>query len=284
MQRFRISCFVMILILPSFALSFSPKDDLTIALKERQIQELSAAGLKLVFYISITNSSSKTYYLSAYSYNFVVNQKEYLRLETNLEQRFRVDSGGETLIALPVKITYDLLFQAIPEIQDTDKAACYMMGELAFADERKERGRLPFGFSGEFPIFREPEFQLLSFDVSALTIGGADLALLVKIINSNGFELLPDSIRYNIAIGGHPIGGDHIRGDKSIESHAEKSFSLPLLLNFFEVGKDIYAFLQQDSVPCQFSGEIEIKTVWGRIAIAFDESHHIPVKKSSPGL
>ena len=283
MRRSSVSV-MLLMILSGFSLSSSLKDDIAITLRERQVQELSSSGLKLVFYINLKNSSTKTYYLSAYSYNFAVNQKEYLRLETGLEEPFRVEAGQDTLIALPVKITYELLFQAIPGIQDADKAVCFMAGELAFTDERREKGRLPFGFSGEFPLFRDPKFQLLAFDVSAITIGGADLALVMKIRNDNGFELLPGRIHYTIAIGGHPIGSDHIRGDKSIESHGEKSFSLPLLLNFFEVGKEVYAFLQQDSVPCRFNGEVEIQTVWGGIVVPFDENQLVPVKNSPPSL
>jgi len=281
MQRLSILFLGLLLGMSCLAAAFSPEDEITVSLREKQIQELSPEGLNLVFYVDIKNASSKTYFLSSYAYRFVVDQQEYLRLDTHLDKKLRVDAGRDTLIALPVKITYELLFQAISGISGADKAACYMRGELAFADAKRERGRVSFGFSGEFPIFRKPEFEFLLFDVKTLTIGGADLALVLKIKNNNGFELLPDRIEYRVAIGGRPVGGDRIRGDKSIGSHGEKTFSLPILLNFFEVGKEIHAFLQQDSVPCRFSGEIGIKTVWGRIVIPFDEHQHIPVKKGS---
>ncbi|MFC2165529.1 LEA type 2 family protein [Acidobacteriota bacterium] len=271
---------IFLLVLSNIAMSFSLEDDIQISLREKQIQELSPSGLNLVFYITIKNLSSKTYYLSGYTYQFTVNQQEYLQMQTNLEDKIRVDARGETLIALPVKITYELLFQAVPGVENETRVQCYMTGMLSFADEKKERGRLPFSFSGEFPVFKEPQVQLVGLTINALTIGGSDLSFELKIENDNDFELLPERIRYKVAIGGFPIGEDRIRGDKSVESKGEKVFSLPFLLNFFEVGKDVHAFLQQDEVSCQLSGEIEIKTVWGRLVIPFDRDQHVSVKKT----
>ena len=275
-----IFCSILLLVLSQTVLSFSPEDDLQISLREKQVQELSPAGLKLVFYITIKNISSKTYYLSRYTYRFVVNQQEYLQMQTSLDNTIRINAGDETLIALPVKITYRLLFQTIPGLQNRSRVQCYLTGMLAFADKKKERGRLPFSFSAEFPLFKEPQLQLVGLTIRALTIGGADLSFELQIQNNNDFELLPERINYKVAVGGHPIGDDHVRGDKSVAAQGEKIFSLPFLLNFFEVGKDVYAFLQQDRVSCQLSGEIEIRTIWGKIVIPFDRDQHVTVKKT----
>lgn len=276
-------CILLLLLgfLPVGAFSSSLKDDITILLKERQVQDLDNTGLNLVFYIQIKNSSSKAYYLSGYSYRFVVDQTEYLRLQTSLDSRLKLEPSEETLIALPVKITYEHLFRTVEGIQVKDKALCYIMGELAFADEKKERGRLPFSFSGEFPIYSNPHVDLVALNVNMLTIGGSDLNLEIKLINTNGFELMVQRVSYRIKIGNHPIGDGIIGGDKSIPANGERMFQLPKLLNFFEVGKDVYAFLQQDTAPCQFSGEIEIQTVWGRLMLRFDVSKDTVINRSS---
>jgi LEA14-like dessication related protein len=259
----------------------SLKDDITFLLRERQVQGLDNTGLNLVFYIQIKNSSSKAYFLSGYSYRFVVDQTEYLRLQTSPESRLKLAPSEETLIALPVKITYEHLFRTVEAIQAKDKALCYIMGELAFADEKKERGRLPFSFSGEFPIYRNPQVDLVALNINMLTIGGSDLSLEIKLINTNGFELLVQRVSYRIKVGDHPIGDGNISGDKSIPSKGEKTFQIPMLLNFFEVGNDVYTLLQQDTTSCQFSGEIEIQTVWGRLKVPFEVSKDTAITKTS---
>jgi LEA14-like dessication related protein len=276
-------CILLLLLgfLPVVAFSIGLKDDITILLRERQIQNLDDSGLNLVFYVQIKNSSSKAYFLSGYSYRFVVDQKEYLRLQTSVDSRLKLPPSEETLIALPVKITYEHLFRTVAGIQVKQKALCYIMGELAFADEKKERGRLPFSFSGEFPIYRNPEVDLIALNVNMLTIGGSDLNLEIKLININGFELLVQRVSYRIKVENIPIGQGNIGGDKSIPANGEKAFELPMLLNFFEVGKDVYNFLQQDTTSCQFSGEIEIQSAWGRLNIPFEITKDTVINKSA---
>ena len=134
-MRKKVSFFVtLLLLLPSFILSRDLKKDLKISLEEKQIQKLSTAGVSLVFYVNITNSSSKIYYLSSYNYRFVVNQMEYLRLKIPLGTGIKIDASKNTLISIPVKITYELLFQNVPEVKDVDMAVCYLSGELAKPD------------------------------------------------------------------------------------------------------------------------------------------------------
>lgn len=268
-------------ILVSSVLSSSLKDDLKISLEKRQIQDLSLDGLSLVFYVRITNDSSSDYYFSGYEYRFVVNQVEYIRLDTPLVNKIKIDAAGRTILSFPLKITYSHLFQAVEGIEGEGKALCYLTGMMTFSDDRRERGKLPFAFSGEFPIFKRPEIEFLLLRVLDLTIGGADLSFEVRFRNSNGFELLVDRISYDIVLGDKPIGKGQISGDKNIESLAERAFSLPLLLNFFEVGKELHQILQQPSALCRFFGELKVRTIWGPLTIPFDREERISISRTS---
>ena len=154
-----------------------------------------------------------------------------------------------------------------------------MAGELKFSDGRREKGKIPFAFSGEFPIFKKPEIEFVSLHVNDMTIGGADLSFEVQFENKNGFELLVDSISYNLQLGEKPIGEGKISGDKSIKGRSAKIFSLPLLLNFSEVGKDVHSLLLQSSALCRFSGQMRVRTVWGSLNIPFDKRERISITR-----
>lgn len=263
----------------SSALSGSLKEDLQISLEARQIQDLGLSGLSLVFYASINNNSRSDYFLSGYEYRFVVNQKEYIRLTTPQENIIKIDAAGRTILSFPLKITYAHLFQALEGIEDEEKILCYLTGTMSFSDGMRERGKLPFAFSGEFPIFKKPDIEFLSLHIRDLTIGGADLNFEVRFMNRNGFELLVDRISYHIELGEYPIGEGEISGDKNISSHSEKDFSLPLLLNFFEVSKDVYSLLHQPSSLCRFFGELKVRTIWGALDIPFDEKEEVSISR-----
>jgi LEA14-like dessication related protein len=264
----------------SSALPMSLREDLSISLEEKKIKDLSISGVFLIFYVNISNSSSSPYYLSSYDYRFVVNQKEYFRLSNFLEEYIRIEARGKTLLSFPLRITYAHLFRAVEGIEKKDKAQCYLTGAMTFSNNRKEKGRLPFAFSGEFPIFKKPEIEFLALQVKEMTIGGADLSFKMSFKNSNAFELLVDRIGYGFQLGGQLVGEGIIRGDKNIESGEIRVFSIPFLLSFFEVGKEVCSELRQPSALCRFFGNIEARTAWGRIKIPFDKSEKVSISRS----
>lgn len=282
MLKKRISLWLALLMtFVSLAFPKSLEKDLSISLNAKRIRDFTVSGLSLVFYVNISNSSSSSYYLSKYDYRFVVNQQEYLRLQTSLSEQIEIRAKGNTLISLPVKITYAHLFEVVKEAEKFNKAQCYLTGGMTFSDGRREKGRLPVAFSGEFPIFKPPEADIVSLEVHAMTIGGADLTFEVSFKNSNVFELLVDRISYRLSLGEKPIGRGEISGDKNIESLDAKVFSLPLLIEFYDVGKDVYNILHQPSALCRVTGEVVIRTIWGTLEIPFDKSKKIAVSRTS---
>jgi len=279
MRKIMIVFAALLCFMPSKSGAFSLREDIEISLEEKQVQDISRSGLKLVFYVNFVNSSYKDYYLTQYSYRFFIGHKEYLRMQVPLEQGIKVTAMDSTMIALPVKITYDLLFQTVPEIKENEMVQCYIGGEFEFLSERKRRKVLPFRFNGEFPIFNPPEVFMEALKINDLTIAGTDFDLQVNFINPNNFELLVNKIHYSIRIGGYMMSKGSVPGDKSIEKNGKKKFSLNVLLNFYEVGKDVYGFFQQESVDCRFSGEMELDTVWGIINFPFDIEEKVDIVK-----
>jgi len=273
--------FLVVLLMASvhFSLPASLTKDLKITVGEKRIRNFSLDGLTLAFYVNIANSSSKDYFLSGYEYRFIVNQTDYLQLQTGLEEGIRIEARGETLVAFPVKITYKNLFRTIPEMKNELHATCNLIGWARFSDGRRERGKLALAFTGDFPIFWKPELQLVRLQVNTLTIGGADIEFAVKFQNKNRFELMVDRMSYTLTLAGYEIEKGTIAGDKNIDKQGEKLFSLPLLLDFFDVGKEVYNVLDKSSTQSRFSGVVEVQTVWGRLTIPFDEQELLTIKR-----
>jgi len=253
------------------------EDDLRLNLVRKGVKDFGIEGLTLVFYVEIANVSGRDYYLSGYSYRFLVNQMDYIRLQTDLEEGIRIGPREKTQVAFPVKITYRNLFQTLPRMREEHQAACSLIGWARFSDGRRERGRLPLAFTGEFPVFRKPELASVSIHIKTLTIGGADLDVKLRFRNQNQFELFVDRLSYALVLGGRPLAEGTISGDKNISKDGEKTFLIPLLLNFFEVGREMAGLLRQPSVPCRLSGELDIQTVWGRVTIPYEKEEKVPV-------
>jgi LEA14-like dessication related protein len=257
------------LALPDPAPALSRKD-IAVVLKDKRIRDMSSRGLTLAFHTSIRNSSAAPIFLARYAYRVTINQKEYLRLPVVLDEPIAVGAGEEVVVALPLKVTYELLFQAVGPIEE--KAVCDAVGDLVFRDAKGKEEKIPFAFSGEFPIFKDPDVLFLPLRVNDLTVGGADVVFDVKFTNPNGWDLIVDAIPYDLRFGDTSVLKGEIPGDKNVPARGEKVLSLPFLLDFFETGKELYDLLANPPAPCRFSGEIAIESVWGRLTIAFDKS------------
>ena len=261
--------------------SGNSQQELTISLKEKQIKDFSLSGLSLVFYVSITNSSSFPYYLYSYEYRLFVDQEEYFHLAVPLGKSLMIEAKKDTLLSIPLKITYERLFETVKGIEKANKAQCMLSGTMTFWDGKTKTEKLPFAFSGDFQIFQKPEIEFRSFRVNDMTIGGADLTFEMSFKNINNHELLVDSISYTFFLEGQRIEKARIKGDKNIESRGEKVFSLQFLLSFFEVGRDMFQVLRQPSASCSIAGVMEVRTAWGRLTIPFNKREEVTISRTS---
>lgn len=262
------------------ALGWALKDDIKIDVAEKRYEQLSAAGLQLVYYLNLTNSSAKTYRLASYTFRFVVNEIEYFRLPQKDAGSLRIDPNKSTMIKLPVQITYDRLFQVIPTVKDMDLVPCYIMGEMEFSERRRSRGSLPFAFNAQFPIFEHPTLSIEPLKANSLTIGGADLSFQYLLRNPNSVRLVLDELDYELRFGGHAIQKKKVFNVGEVEEQGEKLFVLPLLFNFYEVGQDIQGLLNQETMNCRIAGHFVFNSDWGQIPVAFDVERRVPIVKN----
>lgn len=254
--------------------------DVKIYLEEKRIENLDSQGLDLVFYLRLDNISSRDYTLTGYSFRFVVEEREYIRLpERSLEGGLTLMRGSGKMIRLPVRITYQHLFRSNPEIQSKSMLTCYVMGEMMVVQGRRRRAGLPFAFNAEFPHFREPNPVISAVKANALTIGGADLVVELTVGNPNGFDLTVDKMDYDLKFGGHPITAGSIRSPGAVDASSERTLPIPLLFNFFEVGQDVYGLLNQGAVTCQISGVLHMDVQGNRLSIPFSLNDRVPVER-----
>ena len=276
-RRFFAAGLVLGLALAPVWLAAAAKGDVTLALKEKVIKDLSSSGLVLAFHVLVSNPAAQPRELVRYRYRVRIDQKEYINTQVALDAPLVVPAGSRTLVALPVKITYELLFKALGPIEG--QALCDIVGDMFFRNERQKEQKAPFAYSGEFPIFRDPEIDLLPLEVLDLTVGGADVVVRPRFRNLNDYDLIVEAIDYELFFSGRPVLAGPVPGDKSLPRTGEKTFALPFLLDFFEAGEDVRAGFANDAFPCRFAGRIVVASVWGRLVIRFDKTQELRLDK-----
>jgi LEA14-like dessication related protein len=273
--------FVLMVMIALCSKAAPAKDEIEITVREKKVENLSQDGLSLVFYLNVTNPLDSGRWLTKYDYRLVIEQTEYLKLETTLDAPIKVEAKRSVVVALPVKITYELLLRAVPGVPGKDKLACFLAGGMTFQDDRRREKRVQIAFAGEFPIFKGVDIELRPIEAKALTVGGADLVFKAALKNLNGFDFKLESLTYKLDFGGKTVSSGTMGEGVNIAQRGEQLFSIPLLLDFFEIGKDIFNWLEQPPVPVSFSGEAAVESVWGRFKIPFNKSEKVAVSKIS---
>jgi LEA14-like dessication related protein len=248
------------------------KADVLIAPAERKIVDPTSQGLSLVFHLTLTNTTQAPLDLVKYDYTIMVEQTEYLRLETSLDEPIRIGPNSEIPIAFPFKITYEYLLKTVPGVGDKDRATCYVTGGMTFRDERGREKRVSIAFSGDFPIYRGLDLRILPIESRSMTLGGADLVIKLAVKNLNGFPFVIERFSGRFELLGMTVIDGLVGRDATVEARGEKVFSIPLILDFFEIGKDIYNGLEQPPVPVRFTGEVTISSPWGEFRIPVEKS------------
>ncbi len=249
----------------------------SVSLSKKEIRELDGSGLILAFLVRVENSSSSRYDLTRYDYRVVIQGTDYFSLRTSLDEPIAVPEKGETLISLPVKISYSLLFDALPSARDETSIPCYVSGLFIFIDTKRKEQKVPFAFSAEFPLYKEIGVEVLPLEMKALTIGGAEFVFSFSCQNSNAFEVVLSDIDYRLLMGGREISAGLIPGPTRLAAGAEHVFPVPLILDFFELGKEWHEILDQPSVGCELQGKARGSSVWGDLKITISKQQDIAV-------
>lgn len=257
------------------------KRDIQIALEQKQIEGMSSAGLTINFLFKVANSSSVEYQLHKTSTRVLVNQEEFFRVENNLEPPLTVPASASILVNVPVKITYAYLFQAIPSLATAESFVCSLTGLFSFVDSRRRETKVPLAATAEFPLFREWEIRVEPLQVKSLTIGGAEVDVIVSFLNPNSSTWIMRRLTYHLELGGKEVAKGKINLEDSINPGEEKKLLVPLLIDFFETGEALASALGDDETEVFVAGEMEIESAWGKFSLPFACKQKVAVQKDA---
>lgn len=278
-RRLFLSAILLFPLLGGTAPSLAARDIKVTAL-EKNIRDLHSDGLKLVFTLGIENGESSERLLVRYDYRVEINKREFFSNSVSLDEPIIVPSGGESRIGLPVRITYSYLFATVGELGTG--GVCEVRGHLFFRDEKNRESKVSFSAFGDFPVFKDPVVAIKPLKLVDLTVGGADLVFSASFENPNPYALIVDKLNYTLKLADVKVAEGAFEGDKSLPEKGEKTFSLPMLLDFFEIGEGLRTAFSGKEIPCDLTGAIEVQSVWGRLVLPFEAKAVLPLEKAMP--
>lgn len=268
---------VLILLLPA-AEGRSLKKDLKITLREKRVLHLSPEGLTLNFLLEVANASAEPCRLTRYDYRVMVENAEFFRLDRTLDAPVNIAPSGRTLIALPVKFTYAYIQPLVPGFTERIKIDCTLLGGLVFSEPGKRGERLSLALTGDFPVFKGIGMAALPLEIRALSVGGADLSFRAEFRSLSALNLIFDSVRYRLELGGVRVAESGAEGVR-FDPQEPAVLAVPLLLEFFEMGAGLFPALSRAGADFKLSGAVRVLSAWGSHDLPFEELGRVPVRR-----
>ena len=251
--------------------------NLTISLQDKKISELKPEGLTLSFYSAIKNNSDRNYVLASYSYRVLIDSQNFFEQQVSPDEQVTIPARQVIGLHFPVKISYQYLTAVLPE--GRKQASCLVTGDMYFRSEKNKMEKVPFTFSMDFPIFEFPEITFLPLAVKDLTLGGAEFTFSFQLKNPNPYDLLIKDLHLELRLGNRPIYQGSLPGDKALEPGGFKTFQIPLMLDFFEMGRELRDNLENELVPFVLKADIGADSAWGWLAFSLEKSDSVKKEK-----
>jgi len=244
-----------------------------------KLSNLSFDAADLLFDLKIRNPNAVGLKMAGFDYDLLINGNSFLngKQDRNVE----IGAGGESTVQVPLRLGYLNLYQTFQSLRDQD-ASTYQVN-FGFSFDVPVLGvvNIPVSKSGELPLLKLPKVKLEALKVGRLSLTNSELLLSVKLDNPNAFSMLLDQFQYQFDVSGRSWFSGDSRDSVQIPEKGESLISIPVSINFLEVGRAAYQLITGDSdLDYQFGGEIDLDTsvpLLGRVSLPFDHSGKIKV-------
>jgi LEA14-like dessication related protein len=235
-----------------------------------------SAGLQemdLVMMVRVKNNYPIGIHVPAFDYNFLIDNHVFLKGENALNQSISALSTNQ--VQVPVRIHFIDLYQSLSTLVNKDKATYQINGNVHFNIPVLGRLKIPFHKKGELPLLKIPKISIKGLHVQSISFASANLSLDLALDNPNGFLMMLKNFSYNFSIDGLKWADGTMKKSISFDKHSQSNISIPIKLNFFEMGTAIFNLIKKkQSLPYEFDTQIKLKT-----DLPFLKDVDIPIKK-----
>ena len=244
-----------------------------LAVKNLDIANADLEEMDLVLNIQVNNHYPIGIHLPAFDYHFQVNENAFLKGSTTLNQS--ISAKHQNIVKVPVRIHFMDLYQSLGNLLNQDQAAYQLSGNIHVDVPILGRLKMPFEKKGQLPLLKMPKISVKGLRVKSLNFATANLSLDIEMDNPNGFLMLLNNFSYNFAVDGLKWADGQISKDMSFQKHGNSQISIPIALNFFEMGKTLFNVIKNKrALPYEFNTHLQFQT-----DLPFLQKVDIPVKK-----
>ena len=248
----------------------------TVKFRQMSISAITLSDINLKFDFDLINPNGFGITLTDYNYQLDVNAVKFLTGDQGMQTA--IPAKGMTTFSIPVTINYQNLFKTVASLVGQDEVGLQVQGNVSIKTPITPF-TIPFSKSETIPLFKKPDINITSLKMKDVTLWDTKLVLDLEIKNPNVISLDINTLKHKFSISGNKILETQISEVMSLQKKGVSTLSIPITVNFKELGSAIKDVLAKGNVDYRFEGEMALGLPGGPVKMPFDRSGSIKITK-----
>jgi LEA14-like dessication related protein len=212
-----------------------------VSIAGQRLTRLDFERVNLAFNIQVDNPNPVGIQLAGLDYDLKLAGHSFVSGRQN--KQMQLAAAGPSHFDLPLSMSFSEIYQGVAKIKGRDQVPYELTTGLMIDVPLLGKLRYPVTTKGTLPLPKLPKVSLKSLSLERLTFSGATLALKVAVNNPNAFGIDLDKLRYDFKVNGKRWISGNRRSLGKIQKRQSNVITLPISLNFLELGSGLYSLL-----------------------------------------
>ena len=229
----------------------------TVRFAGAKLTGLSFREAAFMFDIQIRNPNPVGITLAGFDYDFLLNGKSFI--SGDQQEGLEIKAQGEHLVRLPVTLAFSNIYETFTGLKNRDSSTYELNCGFSFDLPVLGPVRVPVDTQGDLPLIKLPSIELDALKLNQLGFTGAELELDIRLDNPNGFSMILEKLNYQLLVGGQQWVSGAAQQPVEVTKKGESLLSIPISLNFLQVGQSVYQMLNGDQeLNYELKGDFDV--------------------------
>ena len=228
----------------------------TVSFEKMSISGMSLFDADLLFTFRIDNPNPIGGTIRKGQYRLSI--EDFIVAEGVLDKGVSLQARGSRSIDLPVHINFMDLFRSANALAAKNEVPYTLAGSFDIMGFD-----IPYENEGRISLPEFPEVSLDSVRISRLDLSGAEMAVILSVANPNRFSINLDGLHYSMDMGGMRFVSGEKDSVPEIEASGKESITIPVGVDFINMGRAAMNLLSGDTAPFQLSGAMRFRLPGG---------------------
>jgi len=230
-----------------------------VKLSDVSVSNFTSDTIDLNIGLNVDNPNSIAIKLAGYEYEVFINNHQFSKGNQQLNTSIAASTTSKT--EFPVSLKFSDLFEMAKSLKSS-KEMDYEIKSTAYLD-LPVIGPVPIRSSstGRLPVPRTPKLSVNKINLKSMSFTGADLEVVLDVINPNSFAIEVTSLNYQFFVAKQSWASSSIKQTLNLKPDTKNKITIPVSLSLLDMGASIFEVLNGGKeINYQLKGDLKFDT------------------------